>query len=364
MRLKTAGLFIVVAVVAIITLAALHRGPAPEGKTHAINAAQRPDRIRTARPQRKDFAETAHWFGTVESRDRARLIALENGRIVSIIAEDGMPVTAGQLLLTIGGPSIDSRQKVLKSRSAALQQRMTLAERMVTIKRDAVSQQFAKYEELTVAEDALFRLKAELESAGQEIHRLQAAIHVRATVDGVFTNRQVAAGQEVQKGDALAEIIAPNHLYIAATLFPKGGERELEKKRVVIDVPGEDAIQGTISTVFPQRTAAGASAVWIEGSDVAQVLRPGQTVSGRVVFSVHDSVLAIPKNAIVRNEKEQPFVFLKDSSGYRRKPVKTGISADGWIEITSGLMEEDEVVVQGAYELFFRDFNKIYKVAD
>ncbi|MBI5187217.1 MAG: efflux RND transporter periplasmic adaptor subunit [Nitrospinae bacterium] len=268
-----------------------------------------------------------------------------------------------QIYRAIGGPLIDSSLEVLRNQSSTLQKRITLAEHLVSIKRDAVSQKFAKHEELASAEDVLARLKAELESTRQETQRLQGAIHVHATVNGVFTNRKVSAGQEVQKGDNLAEIISLNHIYIASTLFPKE-DAELKGKRAVINFAGESSISGTIVNILPQRTAEGAVVVWIEGPGLDSVLRPGQTVSGTVVLSQRNRALAVPQSAIVLDEKERAHVFVKDSSGYHQKPVKAGIVSDGWVEIVSGLKEGDEVVVQGAYELFHRNFNKLYKVAD
>lgn len=364
MKRKMAGLFIVSAVLAAVALVGLHSRSAPNDKAPGAKVLPRPDIIGTATPQRRDFAETCHWFGKVESRDKTRIIALETGRIVSIIARDGMSVAKGELLFTIGGPLIDSRREALRGKLAAFQERIAIAERMVKIKRDAVSRQFAKHEELASAEDAFARLKAELESARQEVQRLQDAARLCATVAGVFTNRKVSIGQEVQKGDDLAEIISQNHIYIAAALFPKSGEIELEKKRAVINLPGGNSIQGTIYSALPQRTPEGASVVWIKGPDLALSLRPNQTVTGTVVVSVHKRVLAIPQNAITRDEQERAYVFLKYSSGYRKEPVKTGIISDGWVEIISGLKEGDVVVIRGAYELLYRRFNKMYKAAD
>ena len=87
-------------------------------------------------------------------------------------------------------------------------------------------------------------------------------------------------------------------------------------------------------------------------------------MAGTIILAAHENALAVPQAAVVRDEEERAYVFLQNRSGYRRQPVKTGIVASGWIEITSGLKAGDEVVVQGAYELLYQDFNKIYKVAD
>jgi RND family efflux transporter MFP subunit len=363
MRRRTYSLLILFTIGAVIALGWWYVRTPSDNKDHNAAVFQSPDLFKTGTPKRQDFTETCRWFGKVESRDKTRIIALETGMIVSIDAGDEMPVKKGALLFTIGGPLIESRLEVLRNKTATLQERVTLAERIVSIKQDAVSRKFTKYEELTSAEDALARLKAEMGSARQEMQRLQEAIHVRATIDGVFTNRKVSAGQEVQKGDNLAEIISLNHIYVVSTLFPQK-DAELEGKQAFITPAGSSSISGTIVNVLPQSTAEGAVVVWIEGPALDRVLRPGRTVSGTVVLSLRKGALAVPQGAIVRDEKEQAYVFVKDPSGYHKRPVKTGIISEGWVEVMSGLKEVDEIVIRGAYELFYRDFNKIYKAAD
>ncbi|NDY41559.1 efflux RND transporter periplasmic adaptor subunit [Dissulfurirhabdus thermomarina] len=355
--------FLIVAALVIVGPSLLHK-ELVDAKDPATGNLPRRDIIRNAPPERRAFAETLRWFGKVKSRNRTRVIAMETGRIVSIAARDGVPVAKGDLLFTIGGPLVDSRLEVLQNQSATLRERITLAEQMVRVKREAVSRKFAKREELTVAEDALARLKAEMESVKQAIQQLQEATHIHAMHGGVFINRKVSVGQEVQKGDDLAEIISQDSIYIAATLFPKRRDAKLETKRAVINLPEGRQIQGTVTTVLPQRTAEGATVVWIEGPDLDSALSPGQTVAGTIILSEHEKALAVPQDAIVRDDEERAYVFIKGSSGYRRQPVKTGIIAGGWVEIVSGVKAEDEVVVQGAYELFYQDFNKTYKVAD
>ena len=362
MRRKTTIILVVIVMLGGIIITGLHHdlpaGIAPAGTL------SHPESIKTAAPERKVFTETCRWFGQVNSRKRTRIIALEAGRVVAIAAKIGAPITKGDLLLQLGGPLLESRLEVLENQSASLAKRLKLAGQKVKIKRLAVAQQFAKHEELTSAKDDLVHLKAAREAIEQEIQRFQDAIRIRATASGVFTNCRVSVGQEVLKGDNLAEIISLDHIYIAATLFPQGKDTELEKKTALIDLPTGNQIQGTITTILPQRTAVGATAVWIEGSELNSALRPGQTVAGSIILSEHKKALAIPQTAVVRDAEEQACVFLKTASGYRRKPVKTGLVTNGWIEIMSGVEGRDKVVIQGGYELLYQDFNKTYKVAD
>ncbi len=313
--------------------------------------------IQTAKPQRKDFTETLRWFGQVVNRERIEVMALESGRVVSIAVDDGMSVAQGDLLLTLGGPRIDSRRMILRDRVASLQERAAQAGKMVRMKKEAVSRKLAKYQERVVAENEWARLKMELESAEQELQRLETTIQIRAGASGVFSERKTAVGQEVRAGDLLAAILPDSPLQIRATLFPKGGMR-LKGQDVTIGRLGK----GQIVRVSPQATAAGATVVWIDAADAA--LRAGQLVSGTGVLAEHRQALALSPDAVVRDDAGQAYLFIKSGDTYQKRAIKTGLASIGWIEITSGLSEVDEVVVQGAYELFHSNFNQIFKVVD
>ena len=359
MKQKIVGSFIIFAAITAVVLGIRHIREVHNREAPPSNL----EPFKTERPQRRDFIETCRWFGDVKSSHREQISVLQAGRIVSVDARDGASVKKGMPLFTIGGPLINNRLKVLRNRSSILQRRIALARHVVSIKQKAISQKMARYEELASAEDVLARLKTEQGSLRHEIHCLQETTHIHATINGIFTRRRVSVGQEVQKGDRLGEIVSLDQIYIAATLFPK--ERTgLEGKKASIDLDSSRSIPGTVVSVLPERTAEGAVAVWIRGSALGRFLRPGQTVKGTILLSIHRKALAVPPSAIMRDGKERAYVFVKDSSGYHKKAVKTGIFSNGWVEVLSGIREKDEVVTQGAYELFYRNFNKTYKVAD
>ncbi len=320
--------------------------------------------IKVAVPKRMTFIKSCHWFGKVRSRNQTKIIALEQGRIISIKASDGEQVKKGELLFTIGGKLIDMRIDTLLNQLTILQKRVNIAENIVKEKQKAFTQHFVKYDELTSAEDKLLSLKTAMDSTNQKLQMIQETTHLRATIGGVLINRKVSVGQEVRKGDILGEIIAINHLYIVATLFPHDKETKLKDKQAVIYLHGRNSLRGIVTSVFPQKTAEGATIVRIEGVKLGHILRPGQPVSGIIILSAHKNALAVPQEAVIKNKEEKSYIFIKNSSGYHKKIVKTGVVSNGWIEIISGLKAKDKVVIKGAYELFYHNFNKIFKVED
>jgi len=359
--IETIVILTIVAVTIIVTIKLLHTQVKREDKLSASLPLD--SLIQVGTPQQRDFTETCHWFGRVESIRKVDVVALKTVRIDSVNAGDEMFVKKGTPLFTLKDPMIDSRLATVKKKEVFWQKQITLYERKINIMKDSVIQEPPSQKELVAAEDSLVSLRTELESAKEEIRFLQDAVHVFATADGVFTHRKVSVGQVVGKGDKLGEIISVKHLRVVATLFPSK-DTELEGKQVIIDISNDGSLSGIVVKELPQRTAEGATVVWIEGPEVDKSLRPGQIVNGELILSLHKKALAIPQSAIVKDNKERTYVFLKEPGGFHKQPVRTGIVSDGWVESVSGIVEKDTVVIRGAYELFFRDFNKIYKVTD
>ena len=363
MKGRFVSVFIALGMILIIVLAGWYVRSKSVSENKDWVGLPRPKIIKTDIPQQKDFSRACPFFGKVKSRNRIEIIAMETGRIIFVNTKDETLVKKGTHLFTLGGPQIDGRLVRLKAKVATLQQRVNLAERGVVIKQKAVTQKFVKQGELLDAEDALARVRAEREAAEQKLHFIQVNIDIRAPFDSVFTHRKVSAGQAVTTGDSLAELVSLKHLRVRATLFPPK-DTQLIGKKAYINLPQGGSIYGTVVKQFPQRTVDGAIIVWIEGADLDRRLGPGETISGDIVLLLHKRALAVPQSAIVRDEKEQTYIFLKIHEAYQKQLVQTGMVSDNWIEILSGLKKEDKVVIRGAYELFYRNFNKMYKVAD
>jgi cobalt-zinc-cadmium efflux system membrane fusion protein len=82
-------------------------------------------------------------------------------------------------------------------------------------------------------------------------------------------------------------------------------------------------------------------------------LRPGQFVTAKLLAdSAHGAPesLAVPRGA-VQTVEGKSLVFRKKADGYEAVSVEVGASSADLIEIRTGLAENDEVVVDGAFLL-------------
>jgi hypothetical protein len=167
---------------------------------------------------------------------------------------------------------------------------------------------------------------------------------------------QTKAGAMAEKAD----------LRIVASLFPPP-DIPLQGKTAIITSAAGNSITGIVVKVLPQPTISGLTfiwIVWIEGDAINRQMRPGEPAYGEIPLRVRKNALALPAEAVVRDQHEQPSVFVIVPGGYRLQPVKTGLTSDGWVEVVSGIAAGTEVVVEGAYALYHRDFSKVAEVSD
>jgi len=314
-------------------------------------------------PKRRDVSIRSRFFGEAQSKDAISVIALAAGWITSIEAEDNKIVKKGDPLFLLGGQLVERRLTEMRAKISSLNNRLSLSKKTVAIDEELVKQKIIQKEELYSEKDALFSLQSDLETAKSDLSSYESSLNIDASISGIFTGRRVSRGQEVEEGDTLAEIIPPNSIRIVATMFPPESV-SLKGLNAKIVIDDKKTVLGVISNVLPNKTSGGATIIWIEGGDINKCFTLGETVSGYINISTHKGSLIIKSSAVVRDSEQRTFVFLKTSKGYIKRAVKTGPDLNGWIEISDGIKETDSVVINGAYELYYRDFNRIYKVKD
>ena len=101
-------------------------------------------------------------------------------------------------------------------------------------------------------------------------------------------------------------------------------------------------LQGIVRAV-QKALALGESEVVVGVSNATTVLSPGEFVPTVIHLPRDEVVRAIPRPALLRTS-EGTFAYTVNGDAYLRTPVKVGAEADGWVEITDGLLEGDQVV--------------------
>ncbi len=317
--------------------------------------------IETTLPELQNFSVRLHCFGTVESRERVEIKPVTDGRIIAVRVEDGTHVKANEPLFVLGGKSAVHEKEILRTQVSSLEKQIALMKDVVSSRSYAASKKLTTQENLLAAKARLAALQGELATARQKLAALNDSLLIRSPMDGIFTARLVSQGQYVTRATPLADVISDELRIIARVFVPE--DTDLNGRTVIVhNASGKDA-EGKISTVLPAKASDGATVVWIEGSEISNTMKPGESVSGRIVIREYRA-LAVPGDAVLTDDKGKTFVVVETDKGYRKVRVITGSVQHGWCEIISGVTSTDKVITRSAYEIFNRDFSSSYRLID
>ncbi len=176
---------------------------------------------------------------------------------------------------------------------------------------------------------------------------------VTSPITGIITSIDVAEGQFVQVGEAIASVSSSERLTLRADVPEKYFDRLSAFDDATISLPYSD-INISLSSVEGKRISQATTAavtpgyipVYFSFKNNGTVI-PGANVETYLLGNKSDDVITVPLTSL-SEQQGLMYVFVKlDDECYTKVPVTTGRSDGKRIEITGGLKDGDEVVATG-----------------
>ncbi len=243
-------------------------------------------------------------------------------------------------------------------------QRSVLAQRQ-----QAEASQQAAFNEATLAQDRAVRLyetgnlsradydqaqtayrvqEAELERARRAVAEAQAQLdytRISAPISGTVVDRYAEAGDTTTPGQALLRLFNPGRLRIEALLRESLIGRvhqgqELNARIGALDLNVTAVVEEIVPTADPGSRSFLIKALLPQQAD----LYPGMFARLEIPVGTRQR-LAVPETAILRTG-QLTFVYIEAAEGAAaRRAVRTGVSADGRVEVISGLRAGETIIV-------------------
>jgi len=273
------------------------------------------------------------------------------GRITTVHVKTGDRVKAGDALVTISSPD-----------AAAARAQLAAA----TAEHDAAVQEVARQDAMAKSgvgvESERVAVQARLRQTEAELARAQTTVAIlgggggstvvlRAPIEGTVIARHTTVGAVAQPGgDPLIEIGNPASLWVVAEVF----ERELAQVRDnaavdvelstrVAPVPGHVVSVGSALTGV-LRTAP----VYIAFDTADPDVRAGMFARAAIKAPAGKSIV-LPAEAVLLEDGKTYVVYVRTGEDlFVARKVEIGRSIEGQIEITSGVVEGEDVVIKGA----------------
>ena len=274
----------------------------------------------------------------------------------------GMHVSKGEVIATVNDQSIIQLQQDFLMAVAKLDLLKLEQGRQQDLKsaNAGVSRNFQQIEsEVKVQTITVNALKEKLKLIGVNPvvlneNNLSGDVFIKSPINGYVSKVNVNTGKYIQPTETLFELIDPDDIHVALTIFEKDLPAVTKGTSVMVYQPQSPANQYQAEVILvnkgidEDRTAT----AHCHFKNFPSNLLPGMLVEGELVVR-NKKATVLPDDAVVRFGNGQFIFVLISPNAYQMKPVLTGISAAGKTEVVSGLenIKPGTIVQHNAYTL-------------
>jgi cobalt-zinc-cadmium efflux system membrane fusion protein len=296
------------------------------------------------------------------------VITQVGGPVARILVTPGEVVRRDQPMLYVSSPDYAQlRSAYLKARDA-----LALAEKSYNRANDLFQHHAIAEADLQQAESTRNQAQADLQSTEQGLKVLgivqldrvlkdpvMPEIPVLAPIGGEVVERLVAPGQVIQAGATQCFTISDmSTVWVLANVYEHDLGSVHVGDPVVIETDAYPAhFTGRISYLAAALDATSRTLqVRIETSNPGKMLKKDMYVTAMVHAGVTEGALTVPDAAILRNNENQPFVYVEENGRpgqFAQRLVSIGDSQGGKTLVLSGLKVGERVVGDGSLFLQF-----------
>ncbi len=288
-----------------------------------------------------EFVDSIEAVGTGRANEQVLLTSKYSNLISDVYFDDGQLVNKGDVLVKFNNQEELAKVSELEANlSESTAQLTRLAELLASkaTSKSIVDQQTAKTK----------AIEAQLVSARAKV----AELTIRAPFAGVLGFREVSRGSYINSGDIITSLDDLSVIKVDFFL----PERLLTNVAIGQQVSAgntayrNEKFVGKI-TAIDSRIDASTRMVKVRANinNESLKLRPGMLLTISVLLNIEDT-LQLPESAIIPIE-EKHYVFTVNDGKAARKAIIIGRRHPGIVEVVSGLVAGESVVVEGALKL-------------
>jgi membrane fusion protein, multidrug efflux system len=292
--------------------------------------------------------------GNLKAEREAQVRAQAGGTVVSVSADKGQAVRAGQTLARIDDLALRDQLTSTQSGVRSAQSALELASRNYERSRTLAAAGAIADRDLELARNQLSQAQAALADArarSSSAREMLGNTTVTAPISGIVSERPVSAGDVVQPGAALFTVVDTGSMQLEASVpaAQLGQVRRGAPVRFTVSAYPGRVFTGTVQRINPAADAAtGQVPVIVTIPNSEGTLVSGLFAEGRVEAEVRQGVM-IPANA-VDERGVQPTVLRLKGGKAERVPVQLGVRdpETDRVEVVSGVAAGDTLLVGGA----------------
>jgi len=320
----------------------------------------------------------------ISTENTVVVLAQREGILVQLRAQEGARVAKGEELAQLNDDDLRAqlRQAELEANRVAVEERQY--EALVKVSRSELEQEAVLFKEGLTSKRQLDRLQYKLEGAAQELEKARLATQtaqsrieavkveieksvVRAPIAGITTHRYVKLGASVVRSDKLFEVAQLAPLEVRFQI-PQAGRLRIGPGSLVNLSPADgDRIvaRARVRRLDPVIDAASNSLGYLADVVGGAGLVPGSAVYVRLPREAAVTSLWIPRAAFPAKADLRrglpSLLFVLEGDGVKARTVLVSAVEGDQVEISSGLIAGDRVILAPPAELKVGDVIAVVK---
>ena len=316
----------------------------------------------------KPVRESETFIGRGEAIDKVDLVARVSGYLEEILIKDGAEVTKGDLLFRIESSSYEATLETARAELARAEANLELAGLDLDRKQELFERGSVPESERDTARANELVAEAAVRSAQAAIRQAELNVgytEVRAPFSGRAGRINVSLGEVIEPGSqTLVNIVREAPIYVTFALNEKqyvdilqeygaGGRGDLDEEEipdVFVILPNESELVEKGQVAFIENRidpTTGSVAVRARFENEKGLILDGSFLTvGITAHETQDRIII--SQAAIQRDQQGPFVLVVDDSRQvAQRYIVTGEVQGTGIVVTDGLIEGEQVVVEG-----------------
>lgn len=324
-------------------------------------AAQVKSYLKTIKVQKELHQLELTTTGTVKAipNQYAEITAPFSGRVTAVHLKLGMKTKPGTPLFEIASPEFTESQKLFFQAKTAFQNASLILKRQQDLKVNGVGSEKdveeakANYE---IAQKEYEHARAALQIFQIDINKLilGQSLLVRSPISGEVITHDIVVGQYIKSDEpSRAKIADLSQVWVVGMVKEQDLNliSKLDVAEISIAAFPDKKIKGTIyhiDEILNEDTRSVQVLVACQNSD--KLLKPGLYVSVNFIEKASD-VIFIPEKSLLQYNDQSYVLVQIGQDQYLKRPVKTGITDQGKVQVISGLTVGECIISEGAFYL-------------
>ena len=181
------------------------------------------------------------------------------------------------------------------------------------------------------------------------------SINIYSPISGYVAKVNVNIGKYVNPSDILFEIVNPSDIHLALTVFEKDINQLAIGQSVIsyTNTNPEKKHLGTIILIGKDFSENRSTEMHCHFTNYDKALLPGMYMNAEIELKSQQTNV-LPSDAIVNYENKNYIFVAKQNKQFEMKEIRIGTVENEFTEILSDDLEDEKIVIKGAYALLMK----------